>query len=52
MTKSFWNLVNEFKITIPLIQRDYAQGRETGKVPKIRGKFIDALYNALQNDGE
>ena len=24
---SFWNLVKEKKIVIPIIQRDYAQGR-------------------------
>ena len=25
---SFWQLINDYKIEIPIIQRDYAQGRE------------------------
>jgi hypothetical protein len=35
------------EIEIPLIQRDYAQGRETETVKRIREKFIDSLYKAL-----
>ena len=38
------------EIEIPLIQRDYAQGRETETVKRIREKFIDALYKALLPD--
>ena len=34
-------------IEIPLIQRDYAQGRNTESVKRIRDSFIDALCNAL-----
>lgn len=36
-------------ITIPKIQRDYAQGRMTGKVPRIRERFLGVLYDALVN---
>lgn len=45
-----WSLLQEFKIVIPPIQRDYAQGRETGKIPAIRERFIDSIYNVLSDD--
>jgi len=38
-------------ITIPIIQRDYVQGRTTDDVNRIRSRFIDVLYKALV-DGE
>lgn len=44
------NLLEEFKIVIPPIQRDYAQGRNSGKIPTIRGRFIDSIFNVLAND--
>lgn len=34
-------------IEIPLIQRDYAQGRNTDAVKRIRDSFIDALCHAV-----
>ncbi|MFY1614709.1 DUF262 domain-containing protein [Micromonospora sp. WMMD736] len=34
-------------IEIPLIQRDYAQGRTDGRVPDIRARFLDVLHDAL-----
>lgn len=36
------------KISIPLIQRDYAQGRKNPDVNRIREKFLGALKNAVQ----
>ncbi|HSH58501.1 MAG TPA: DUF262 domain-containing protein [Acidimicrobiales bacterium] len=33
-------------IEIPLIQRDYAQGRRGSKVAEIRARFLDVLYEA------
>ena len=38
-------------IEIPMIQRDYAQGRRTLKINRIREQFILALCNALKPDG-
>jgi hypothetical protein len=38
-------IINE--IEIPIIQRDYAQGRKTAKVNRIRENFIDTLCKAL-----
>jgi hypothetical protein len=35
------------KIVIPIIQRDYAQGRKSPEVSRIRNKFLDALYQAV-----
>src|ERR1035438_7469541 len=38
-------LVKYPRIEVPLIQRDYAQGRETEK--DVRDDFLKALYGAL-----
>jgi hypothetical protein len=43
---TFWKLINEYKIEIPIIQRDYAQGRNVDKIPEIRKEFLESLYNA------
>ncbi len=37
------------EIEIPIIQRDYAQGRTISNVQRIRNRFLDALYNAIIN---
>ena len=37
-------------IDIPIIQRDYAQGRENDEVSRIRSRFLDALRHALMDD--
>ena len=47
---SFWELIEEYFIEIPIIQRDYAQGRKTGKAPEIRKKFLPDLVNAIKNN--
>ena len=38
----------EQKIEIPIIQRDYAQGRINKQVDKIRHDFLDALFTAIE----
>ena len=38
-------------IEIPLIQRDYAQGRNSPQVQQIRGRFITSLCDALDSPG-
>ena len=35
------------KIEIPMIQRDYAQGRKVPEVNRIRHRFLSSLYSAL-----
>ena len=34
-------------IEIPIIQRDYAQGRTSKEVTRIRNRFLTSLYEAL-----
>lgn len=46
---TFWKLLNDQGVEIPSIQRDYAQGRDYGKIPIIRKKFLEAIINALDN---
>jgi hypothetical protein len=43
---SFWQLIQKTKIEIPIIQRDYAQGR--ADKTKIRKTFLNALSDALE----
>ena len=43
---SFWKLLENQKIEIPIIQRDYAQGRE-GDKKKLRRDFLEALFKAI-----
>ena len=45
---TFWNLLTKNKIEIPIIQRDYAQGRE-GK-EYLRQTFLESLKNALDKN--
>jgi hypothetical protein len=35
------------RIEIPLIQRDYAQGRDADSVARIRANFLDVLHDAV-----
>lgn len=46
---TFWQLLNEFNIVIPIIQRDYAQGRNSNNVTIIRDELLDSIYSALIN---
>lgn len=47
---SFWGLLTSKKIVIPIIQRDYAQGR-IGK-EYLRERFLGQLFAALQGDAK
>ena len=47
--QSFYQLLQETEVVIPMIQRDYAQGRLTEKVKSIRHDFLDALYKACKD---
>lgn len=35
------------KIVIPIIQRDYAQGRKGAETDRVRARFLEALYQAV-----
>ena len=39
--------INVQKIIIPIIQRDYAQGRNTTNIKRVRKNFLDALFDAV-----
>ena len=48
---SFWKFIsNTSKIEIPIIQRDYAQGRDNEKTNKIRDLFLDSLVEAIVSE--
>lgn len=47
---TFWELIQKHSIEIPIIQRDYAQGRIDEKATEIRDKLLKDIYSALNND--
>ncbi len=48
---SFWKFIsNTSKIEIPIIQRDYAQGRDNEKTNKIRVLFLNSLVEAIVSE--
>ena len=48
---SLWSLLTKYnKIEVPIIQRDYAQGRETKEVGKIRKDFVNYLVKSIVNN--
>lgn len=44
---TFLKLVKSHRIEIPIIQRDYAQGRSDPKIDQIRKSFVEFLLNAV-----
>jgi len=47
----FENGLTVQRIEVPLIQRDYAQGRPDAPTTRIRGRFLDALIAAAVGEG-
>lgn len=47
---SLWQLAAENAIVIPIIQRDYAQGRSNDKVRQIRQPFLKKIFKVLDNN--
>lgn len=47
---TFWEIIQDNQIEIPVIQRDYAQGRRNERVNQIREEFVAALLKPLQVD--
>jgi len=45
---NFWKLLKEHKVEIPIIQRDYAQGRADKK--EIRDNFLNALLQSINTN--
>lgn len=51
-SKSFYDIVSNYVIDIPIIQREYAQGRTTEKVQAIRRRFVDDLVQSITTNKE
>ncbi len=47
---SFWDLIMETQVVIPIIQRDYAQGRTDPKSTAIRELFLEKIKDTLTNN--
>lgn len=47
---SFWQLITDHRIEIPIIQRDYAQGRNDSKTQKIRSRFLKNIIDSLHTE--
>lgn len=50
VSKVYMPTARKLKISIPIIQRDYAQGRMDNKAADIRNKFLDEILNRLKSD--
>ncbi len=50
LTKSFYEIISKYIIEVPIIQREYAQGRNTEKVISIRKRFVNDLVTAILTD--
>lgn len=49
-TYTFWQLIQDQqieRIEIPIIQRDYAQGRQTKDIQQVRESFLNVLFKSL-----
>ncbi|WP_138432390.1 DUF262 domain-containing protein [Winogradskyella algicola] len=46
-SETFWRLIQDNRIVVPVIQREYAQGREDDRVKTIRQKFVKDLIVSL-----
>ena len=49
---NFMALLNQHKVIIPPIQRDYAQGRENEKVQRIRERFLNNIIEVLADESD
>jgi hypothetical protein len=43
-------LLEKYKVVIPPIQRDYAHGRQTEKVNRVRERFLNAIVDVLSEE--
>lgn len=49
---TFWQLIHKYTIEIPIIQRDYAQGRDEEKVNLIRKGLLQTVKNVLISENK
>lgn len=50
--ENFKNVAEKYKIQVPIIQRDYAQGRTDRKASQIREGFLSSINEVLENNEE
>lgn len=50
MRYTFTQLLEKYQISIPMIQRDYAQGRHDEKAQAVREQLLPSLKKALQGE--
>lgn len=47
---SLWEVLATKRIVVPVIQRDYAQGRKSQFAKNVRERFVERLYEAVQEE--
>lgn len=47
---SFYQLISKYQIEIPIIQRDYAQGRNNSKADDVRKSLVDNMIKAVKEE--
>ena len=47
---NFKELIEQYKIEIPMLQRDYAQGRDDIKTAQIRERFLTSIFEVLSDE--
>ncbi len=46
---TLWQLLDSYHVEVPIIQRDYAQGRSDPKATQIRKGFVSSLHDMVIN---
>ena len=49
---SFYQLISKYQIEIPIIQRDYAQGRDNTKAADVRKSLVEKMKIAVEGEGK
>lgn len=49
---SFYQLISKYQIEIPIIQRDYAQGRNNVKAADVRKSLVKKMIDAVDDNGK
>lgn len=47
---TFIKLLKEYRIVIPVMQRSYAEGRNTKHAEDVRKSIIETIINSVQNN--
>lgn len=47
---TLWDVLADKRIVVPVIQRDYAQGRDTQFAKNVRECFVERLYEAVREE--